>query len=56
MYTKAKSLTNLYIRNIIPSDMGIPLLGCLALSGRPDADFHAFTMVMCFVALLAIYC
>jgi hypothetical protein len=25
---------------IIPDDMDIPLLDHLALSGRPDADFH----------------
>jgi hypothetical protein len=30
----------LYIRNIILDDMGIPLLRCLALSGRLDATFH----------------
>src|SRR5215203_4238812 len=26
---------------IIPDDRGVPLLEHLALSGRPDADFHA---------------
>jgi hypothetical protein len=30
-----------YIRNIIPDDMNIPLLGYRALSGWGDADFHA---------------
>ena len=41
MYTRAKSLPILYIRNIIPEGMGIPLLGYRALSGRPDAAFNA---------------
>ena len=41
MYTKATSLPNLYIRNIIPDDMGIPLLEHLALSGWGYTDFHA---------------
>ena len=31
----------MYIRNITPDDMGIPLLERRALSGRLDADFHA---------------
>ena len=39
MYTRAKSLPNLYIRNIIPDDMGIPLLEYLVISGRPHAYF-----------------
>jgi hypothetical protein len=39
MYTRAKSLPNLYIRNIIPGDMGIPLLGYRAMSGRGYAVF-----------------
>jgi hypothetical protein len=41
MYSKATSLLNLYIRNIIPGDMGIPLLEHLALSGRADARKEA---------------
>jgi hypothetical protein len=41
MYTKATSLPNLYIRNIMPDDMNIPLLGYRALSGWGYADFHA---------------
>jgi hypothetical protein len=32
---------NLYIRNLIPDDMGIPSLAVLALSGWGYADFHA---------------
>ena len=32
---------NLYIRNIIPDDISIPLLGYRALSGWGYADFHA---------------
>jgi hypothetical protein len=39
MYTRATSLSNLYIRNIIPDDIGIPLLEHLALSGRGYALF-----------------
>jgi hypothetical protein len=41
MYTKATSLPNLYIRNIIPDDMGIPSPAVLGQSGRGDAPFHA---------------
>src|SRR5919112_1277369 len=33
MYTRATNLPNLYIRNIIPDDMKILLLGYRALSG-----------------------
>jgi hypothetical protein len=40
MYAKATSLPNLYIRNIIPDDVSIPLPEHLALSGRSDTDFH----------------
>ena len=39
MYTRATSLFNLYIRNIIPDDMGIPSPAVLALSGWGYADF-----------------
>jgi len=39
MYTRATNLPNLYIRNIIPGDMGIPLLGYRALSGWGEAVF-----------------
>jgi hypothetical protein len=39
MYTKATSLSNLYIRNIIPDDTDIPLLEHLALSGWGEAVF-----------------
>ena len=39
MYTKATDLPNLYIRNIIPTDMKIPLLGYRALSGWGEAAF-----------------
>src|SRR5215218_2492667 len=41
MYPRAASLQSLYIRNIIPDDMGILLLEHLALSGWGYADFHA---------------
>jgi hypothetical protein len=41
MYTKATSLPNLYIRNIIPTDTSIPFLGYRALSGWGYTDFHA---------------
>jgi hypothetical protein len=41
MYTKATSPSVLYIRNIIPDNMSIPLLGYLALSGWGYTDFHA---------------
>ena len=41
MYARAASLPNLYIRNIIPDDMGIPSLAVLALSGWGYTDFHA---------------
>ena len=41
MYTRAKSLPSLYIRNIISDDMNIPLLGYRALSGWGYTDFHA---------------
>jgi hypothetical protein len=34
MYTRAASLPNLYIRNIMPDAMGMPLLEHLTLSGR----------------------
>jgi hypothetical protein len=37
----ATSLPSLYIRNIIPDDVSIPLLGYRALSGWGYADFHA---------------
>jgi hypothetical protein len=39
MYTRPTSLANLYIRNIIPDDMSIPLLGYRALSGWGEAVF-----------------
>jgi hypothetical protein len=39
MYTRATSLPNLYIRNIIPDDMNIPLLEYRALSGWGEAVF-----------------
>jgi hypothetical protein len=39
MYTRATSLPILYIRNIVPDDMGIPLLGYRALSGWGEALF-----------------
>jgi hypothetical protein len=39
MYIRATSLPNLYIRNIIPEDVGIPLLGYRALTGRGEALF-----------------
>jgi hypothetical protein len=39
MYTRATSLPSLYIRNIIPGDVGIPLPEHLALSGRGYALF-----------------
>jgi hypothetical protein len=41
MYTRAMSLPSLYIRNIIPGDMGIPSSAVLALSGWGYTDFHA---------------
>jgi len=41
MYTKATSLPSLYIRNIIPDDMGIPLLERITLSGWGYTAFHA---------------
>jgi len=41
MYTRAKSLPNLYIRNIMPDDMGIPLLERITLSGWGYTHFHA---------------
>jgi hypothetical protein len=41
MYTRATSLPNLYIRNIIPDDMGIPLLERITLSGWGYTDFNA---------------
>jgi hypothetical protein len=41
MYTKAASLLDLYIRNVMPDDMSIPSLATLALSGRRCAGFHA---------------
>src|SRR5215218_5556722 len=41
MYTRAKSLPSLSIRNIISDDMNIPLLGYRALSGWGYTDFHA---------------
>jgi hypothetical protein len=41
MYARTKSLSNLYIRNIMPDDMGIPSLAILALSGWGYTDFHA---------------
>src|SRR5829696_4257291 len=37
MYTRTTSLPSLYIRNIIPDDMSIPLLGYRALSGWGEA-------------------
>jgi hypothetical protein len=40
MYARAASLQNLYIRNLIPDDMSIPLPVYRALSGWGDADFH----------------
>jgi hypothetical protein len=39
MYTRAKSLPNLYIRNIIPTDTSIPLRGYRALSGWGYAPY-----------------
>jgi hypothetical protein len=39
---KATSLSNLYIRNIMPDDMSIPLLAHRALSGW---GFTLFTLV-----------
>jgi hypothetical protein len=41
MYTRTTSLPKLYTRNIIPDDMGIPLLEHLAISGWGYTDFHA---------------
>ena len=41
MYTWATSLPNLYIRNIMPDDMGIPLLERITLSGWGYTHFHA---------------
>jgi hypothetical protein len=41
MYTRATSLPNLYIRNIIPDDMGIPPSGAPGQSGWGYTDFHA---------------
>jgi hypothetical protein len=41
MYTRATSLPNLYIRNIMPDEVSILLLEHLALSGWGYADFHA---------------
>jgi hypothetical protein len=43
MYTRVTSLLNLYIRNIIPDDMSIPLLEHLAVSGRGEAVLRADT-------------
>ena len=40
MYIRATSLPKLYIRNIIPDDMGIPLLGYRALSGWGYAELR----------------
>ena len=37
MYAKDKSLPILYIRNIIPDNISIPLLGYRALSGWGEA-------------------
>jgi hypothetical protein len=39
MYTRAKSLPKLYIRNIIPDDMGIPSLAVLAYRGGAMQTF-----------------
>ena len=39
MYAKDKSLLILYIRNIIPDNISIPLLGYRALSGWGEALF-----------------
>jgi hypothetical protein len=39
MYTRAKGLPTLYIRNIILDEMSIPLLEHLTLSGWGEADF-----------------
>jgi hypothetical protein len=41
MYTRITGPPILYIKNIIPGDMGIPLLGYRALSGWGYADIHA---------------
>jgi hypothetical protein len=41
MYTRATSLPNLYIRNIIPDEMRVPSSASLALSGWGYTDFHA---------------
>jgi hypothetical protein len=41
MYTRATSLPNLYIRNIMPDEVSILLLEHLVLSGWGYADFHA---------------
>jgi hypothetical protein len=40
MYTRATSLPNLYIRNIISDDISIPLLKHLALSGWGYAELR----------------
>jgi hypothetical protein len=40
MYTRATSLPNLYIRNIIPDGTSIPLAEHLGLSGRGYALIH----------------
>jgi hypothetical protein len=45
MYTRATTRPNLYIRNIMPGDMGIPLLGYRALLGWGYADVHAVVNV-----------
>jgi hypothetical protein len=48
MYTRATSLPKLYIRNMIPDDMHILLLGYKALSGRLRA---VFTQLDCYGGL-----
>ena len=49
MYTKVASLPNLYIRNIIPNAMSIPLLGYLALSGWGEAFINGHLADACTV-------
>src|SRR5215216_485438 len=46
MYTRATSLPNLYIRNIIPDDIGNPLVGVPGPSGWGYAPFHTGAQAM----------
>src|SRR5215203_3761675 len=46
MYTRSTSLPNLYIRNIIPDDMGNPLVGVPGPSGWGYAPFHTGAQAM----------